>query len=178
MNPGLFLVLMSLVLVMIRFRQPWVSRPTGMTLGTLRVPVRARVRLQRANVYAVAALLLLGGAGGWLPPLAQFAVIGLVFVALVLPLDYTLTDHGIALGRSPMRAWREFECVIAESGRIVLSSVDGTAMDVWHSGSSDAASLVAEIGRLVRGDIAIGDVARRHPGSKGNSRKRVSPRVV
>jgi hypothetical protein len=155
MNPVPLLVLVSLALVAFRFYQPWVARPPGTVVRTFRVPLMARVRLQRANVYAVAALMFLGGVGRWLPGAVQLLVAAAVVVLLLLPLRYTLTEGGIALGRTRLRRWSEFAEVERIGGRAVLTPSAGEVpMEVWLPGAPTDDAIEATLRRLVGGESA------------------------
>jgi hypothetical protein len=150
MNPAIPLVIASVALVFVRFRQPWVPKAEGEILDVIPVPIRARVRLQRTNVYAVGALMVLGGAGGWLPAAVQIAMAVVVLIGLLIPVTYTLTRSGIALGRTPARAWSQFTMVAEGPGRLELTGADGVLMHVWLPEEANAAKLAG----LIRGLIA------------------------
>ncbi|HKD75325.1 MAG TPA: hypothetical protein VKB76_07505, partial [Ktedonobacterales bacterium] len=61
-----FLIIGSLALMVARVYQPWVKRPKDTVLLSYVVPFRLRFRMQRANVYALAGLLVLGTIGQWI----------------------------------------------------------------------------------------------------------------
>jgi hypothetical protein len=150
MNPVPFLVLVGLALVAFRFYQPWTARPEGVVVRRFRVPLMARVRLQRPNVYALAGLMILGGAGGWLPPGVQLLIAGATVVLLFIPVRYTLTDQGIALGRTRMRRWSEFEDVECIGGRLLLVPVEGeAAFEVWLPASGEADAIEKQVSMLL-----------------------------
>jgi hypothetical protein len=152
MNPALFLVLVSLVLLILRGYQPWVKPIDGALVRRWRVPLAAKVRLQRANVYAIAALLILGGLGGWLPGGAQLLVVLSVVAVLLAPLQYTLTETGIALGRTSPRPWRDFTGCDRRGDRVVLDPAEGVAgMTIWLPRPPEDRLAVNDLRRLVRG---------------------------
>jgi hypothetical protein len=149
---ALFLLVVSLGLVALRFHMPWVRPARGDAIRKISVPLRAKVRLQRPNVYAIAALMLLGGIGGWVPAVAQIAVVLAVVGILLLPLDYTVTDQEIALGRTPARVWTDFARVEQRPGRLFLQPIEGAAhFEVWLPSNADDTAIEAELRRLVCG---------------------------
>ena len=151
MNPAAFLVVVSLALLAGRFHQPWVNPLEGTTIRQWPVPLSARIRLQRTNVYAIAAVLVLGGAGGWLPGGAQILVVIAVIALLALPVHYTLSERGIVLGRTPYRSWTEFDGTEERPGRIELRGAAGhPSMTVWLPGPPDDRDAAADVRRLVQ----------------------------
>ena len=150
MNPAVFLVTLSFCLLAFRYRLPLAKGPAGAPRRSMRAPLRARVRLQRANVYSVAAVMALGSAGGWLPEPAQLLLALGTMVVLLLPLAYRWTDREIALGSSRPRAWSEFDSARLEPGRLILSSADDPDLVIWLPRSADGAALLTELRALIR----------------------------
>jgi len=149
MNPAAFLVVVSLGMLAIRFHQPWAKPLSGAVIRVWSVPLSARIRLQRTNVYAIAAVLVLGGAGGWLPGGAQILVVVAVIALLALPVHYTLADDGIVLGRTTRRLWTEFSTTEERPGRIELQGKDGHApLTVWLPGPPDDRAAISDVRRL------------------------------
>lgn len=149
MNPVPMLVLVSLALVAFRFYQPWAARPTGVLVRRFRVPLMARVRLQRANVYAVALLMVLGGAGGWLSGGVQLLIAGTVIALLFIPIYYTLTNDGITIGRTSLRPWSAFTAVKRVGGRAFLTPVDGEMrFEVWLPAEPEGDAVEMTLKRL------------------------------
>jgi hypothetical protein len=147
-----FLLVVSLGLVALRFHMPWVRSPQGELIRKVNVPMRAKVRLQRPNVYAIGVLMLLGGIGGWVPAVAQIAVVLAVAGILIMPVDYTITDREIALGRTPARSWTDFVSIESRPGRLLLNPIPGAAdFEVWLPGNAGSTAIEADLRRLVRG---------------------------
>jgi hypothetical protein len=155
MNPAPLLILLSLWLMVMRFYQPGIAKPAGTIVRKYRVPLMARVRLQRANVYAVGAILVIGGIGGWLPPAIQLLIAAVVVILLFLPVDYTITGEGIALGRTRTRLWSEFASAERQGGRVNLKAIEGEAgMSVWLPGAPADGAVEIELRRLVGSWVA------------------------
>jgi len=178
LNPAFFLIALSFCLLIFRFHMPFTRASAGEQIRTFRVPIPARVRLQRANVYGVGAVMVLGGLGGWLPLAGELLLAIGVMAALMLPLDYRLTDQEIALGRSRPRKWSEFRSIEEQTGRVVLKSDDGRDFTVWLPGATSDRSIVADIRRLVQpASEPIREVTARSTRKSARNRP-PTPRVV
>lgn len=182
MNPAIALAVGSVAMTVLRFHLPFVPRPEGATIRTFRVPVPIRVRLQRANVYAVAAVMLLGGVGGWLPFPAQILMASAVMGGLLIPLRYTVTEGGIALGRTRPRAWSEFDAIETGPRRTVLRSAEAGDFTIWLPGSAEDPVINADLRRLVGAaggePVAVAAAGRAMAGRKGARRRAASVRTV
>jgi len=77
----------------------------------LEVPMgwRERWRWHRRSFYALAALMLLGAIGGWLPPVLQGAMALFAAAIFWIPIRYRLTTEGVAVNNVLFRRWEEFE---------------------------------------------------------------------
>ena len=71
-----FLIIGSLALMVARIYLPWVRQPKEAVLFSYVVPFRLRVRMQRANIYGLTVLLVLGTVGHWIAPVALLLAIG------------------------------------------------------------------------------------------------------
>jgi hypothetical protein len=151
MNLAAPLVVLSLLLLAARVWQPWAPAMPGKPLAIWRVPLRARVAIQRSQVYAVAAIVVLGGLGGWLPGVIQLVVVAVALAIVFWPwLSYTLTDEGFALGRTPPRRWSEFSRCTAESGRIALDdAASGRTVSIWLSDTPGTGKVAGQVCQLV-----------------------------
>jgi hypothetical protein len=150
------LLLGSIVLMIARVYLPWIDRPNGKILSEFSVPFKARVRLQRMNIYAVVVLLALGIFGGWLSTLVELVIIFAVMAVLYfVPVRYALTDEGIYLGRTPIRRWIEFNGVELKPNRAVLRGAnDWRDMDVWLPRNAQDDGIVALLRRKAQQSTA------------------------
>lgn len=148
MSPVLPLTAVSLALGILRFRQPWARRPRGETTLVWSVPLPARVRLQRANVYAIAALLILGGVGGWLPFAAQIVIVAATVGTLLLPLRYQLTERDLALGRTPPLELGRVTGLTEAAGCVRLATAERQIV-VWLPGGMGDAKMIASLRRAI-----------------------------
>jgi hypothetical protein len=173
MNPVVFLVVFSLAMIVLRFRQPWVRTPTGPDVRRYPIPFQVRLRLQRANVYGLGALLLLGSIGGWMPPIIFLAVVFFTIAVMAIPLNYVLTERGIATGRSNPRPWRDFRNVQELPKRARLLGQDDTRMDVWLPGSDRSnQALLTDLRRMVHRGIVDAPIPPQRPGKQEPVRTR------
>jgi len=140
------------ILLFARWSLPFTPPPVGELVARVPLPLRARVRAQRLNVYSVGAVMLLGAIGGWLTTWAELALVVAVTIALFIPIRYTLTDEEIALGRTAPHRWSAFSDVEVLRGRAVLRGADGEAdLPVWLPGAvADDDRIVTMLRQRVR----------------------------
>ena len=145
-------VLAGLVVLFGRVWMPWVDGPRGDVVHRERLSPFGRLRMHAPPPMLLLALTVVGWAVGQIPG----AVVALVSVAIAvlvaLPVRYTLTTDGIAVGRTPFRRWTEFGGVARRRGGVQLQGVAGArGMRVWLSGSRGDDEFVLLLRRLVRG---------------------------
>lgn len=139
------------LMLFLRWALPWGPAPQGELLAQASLPLRARARVQRANVYSAAGLMLLGAIGGWLSTGAELALIAAIALALFIPVRYTLTDQEVALGRTAPRRWSAFRDVEVLRNRAILRGVDGESdMSIWLASGEDEERLIALLRHRVR----------------------------
>lgn len=127
-----FLIVGSLVLMMARIYLPWVVRPKGAVLLSYVIPFRLRVRLQRANVYALMGVLVLGAVGHWVNSISLLLALICMAAILAIPARYYITKDGITLGRATTYHWSEFSAVDQRSGRAhLIGEGDWRSVDIW-----------------------------------------------
>ena len=105
---GLLLVALSLGFMVFRVYAPRPQRVPGTPLRTIALGLRERMLLQRKNLYALAAILVVGAVGGWLSLPIELVAIVAAYGVLTIPVRYRLTSDGVALNRVVFRPWREF----------------------------------------------------------------------
>jgi hypothetical protein len=97
-----------LIVMLVRVAAPLGVRITGEPIGRISLGWSERVRLQRTNVYAIGAVLLLASASSNLPLVGVLAVMTGILAILAIPTRYVLTTHGVALNRTVFRPWTDF----------------------------------------------------------------------
>jgi hypothetical protein len=111
----------ALLMVMLTQARPWVkAKVTGKVIQSVPLGFWQKVRFHRSNLLALAMGILFCRLGGWMPEnLAIFA--GCFALAMLfLPMQYTFTSHGVAVGSSIFRQWEEFSGVTKKDSQIVL----------------------------------------------------------
>jgi hypothetical protein len=116
-----FLLLILLLTSMMAKAKPWrkLEKP-GKTLKTLPMGLWARIQIHRSALLAIGFALAFGLSAGWMQPSLGFIIGAFTVVMLFLPMQYTLTSEGVALGESNFRAWSEFSGMRALKGQVVL----------------------------------------------------------
>jgi hypothetical protein len=150
--PLLGITLIIIGALLSRVYVPWAARPSGALVRRAPLSLLGRMRMHGvAGLVGLAVGALAFNFG--LVPLAFIVVVPLTFAVLIaLPMSYTLTTEGIAVGRTPMRRWTEFGGVTRSKGGVRLQGVAGArGLTIWLSGSRDDDELVLLLRQLVRG---------------------------
>jgi hypothetical protein len=114
------------------------------------LPFRQRVRLQRANIYAISGLLILGVVGHWVSTLLLLIILLSITAILFIPARYLLTEDGLAMGRTPLRRWIEFRDVELRPGRVHLFGAgDWRDMDILIPTTEDGEQVLAVVRRAL-----------------------------
>lgn len=144
--------LAALLLLVLRVFQPWSRPPAGPVIHHEPLSLLGRLRMFGPPAVALLAATVVGWWVGPVSPVALIVVtVGLVLL-LATPVRYTLTPHGIALGRTPLRRWTEFAGVARQRWGVRLQGVGGNrGMAVWLSGGRDDDAFVLLLRQLVRG---------------------------
>src|ERR1700704_4256965 len=100
-----FLFGSMLIVMLIRVAGPLGVRIEGEPIGRISLGWSERVRLQRTNVYAIGAVLLLASVTSRLPLVGVLAVMLGILAILAIPTRYVLTTNGVALNRTVFRQW-------------------------------------------------------------------------
>ena len=103
-----FLFGSMLIVMLVRVAAPLGVRIEGEPIGRISLGWSERVRLQRTNVYAIGAVMLLASFTSSLPLIAVLAVMVGILAGLAIPTRYVLTTHGVALNRTVFRPWTDF----------------------------------------------------------------------
>jgi hypothetical protein len=138
-----------LVIMLMRVALPIGARSEGEPLGRVTLSLAERVRLQRTNVYAIGAVLLLSALVGeiWLLP-ELVVVLGAVSI-LAIPVRYTVTSRGIGLNRVVFRPWSDFSHAEVGASGIRLVGKPGLRPFRLVLGPATSQSVLAMIGRFL-----------------------------
>ncbi len=116
-------VILIAVLIMFMLTQahPWFrAKTSGKVLKSVALSFWQRVRFHRNSLLALAMGITLGLAGGWLPPRLGLFAAGFALAILVLPMSYTFTTQGIAVGTAIFRPWEEFSHIHRKPSGVIL----------------------------------------------------------
>jgi hypothetical protein len=115
---GLIILLLT---SMMAKAKPWkkLEKP-GKTLKTLPMSWWARVQLQRQSLLAIGFALAFGLAAGWMQTSIAFIIAAFSLAALLMPMQYTFTSEGVAVGEVMFRSWQEFSGMQVNKKRVVL----------------------------------------------------------
>lgn len=145
-------LLLLLAVLATRVIQPWAPPPRGRVIH--REPLLLLGRLRMFGPPGLV-LLVVSGIGWWLGRVSAivFDVMVIGLVALVaMPVGYTLTTRGIALGRTIPRRWTEFGGIGRQRWGVRLQGVaGGRGMRVLLSGGRDDDAFVLLLRKMVRG---------------------------
>jgi hypothetical protein len=151
-----FLIVGSLILMVARIYLPWIAKPDEPILMSYVIPFRLRTRLQRANIYSLAGLLLLGTIGQWINPLSLLLTIACTMLILAVPVRYSITKSGIILGRTPICRWEEFSSLEQRSAHVHLNGTgDWRPLNVWLPRPPEDAEVIALMRRFLPSTSAV-----------------------
>jgi hypothetical protein len=93
----------------------------GKKLKTLPMGFISRFQLQRSSLLALLIGVVFGTAASWLPISTAGIVAALALIAILLPMQYTLTTQGVALGDGVFYPWKGFSGFVADEKRLELT---------------------------------------------------------
>ena len=120
-----FLFGSMLIVMLVRVAAPLGVRIEGEPIGRISLGWSERVRLQRTNVYAIGAVMLLASFTSSLPLIAVLAVMVGILAVLAIPTRYVLTTQGVALNRTVFRPWTDFSGFETDAKGIQLVPMPG-----------------------------------------------------
>ena len=93
----------------------------GKKLKTLPMGFVSRFQLQRSSLLALLTGVVFGTATGWLPVSTAGIVGAMAIVTMLLPMQYTFTTQGVALGDGIFYPWHDFSGFIAKEKSLELN---------------------------------------------------------
>lgn len=115
------LLIAVLLMTMLTQARPWMkAKVSGKVIQSIPLSFWQKVAFHRSNLLALALGILCLRLAGFMPEkLAIFA--GCFALALLLlPLQYTFTSHGVAIGNAIFRKWEEFSGVTRTDQKVIL----------------------------------------------------------
>jgi hypothetical protein len=119
------MIALLLMNMMARARPRVKQAMPGKKLQTLPMGVLSRVQLQRSSLLALLMGTVFGVSTGWLP-FSTAAIVGAIALLTVfLPMQYTFTTKGVALGAGIFYPWNEFSGFVAREKSLELRHPSG-----------------------------------------------------
>jgi hypothetical protein len=104
-----FIMLALLLLSMMAKARPWAKAPlSGRPLQTIPLGFLFRLLAYRSSLLALLTGCALSYLAGWLPLNLAAMVAAFALIILLVPMRYTLTTQGIAVGDGIFRPWSDF----------------------------------------------------------------------
>ena len=93
----------------------------GKKLRTLPMGLASRFQLQRSSLLALLVGVVFGASTGWLPVSTAGLVAALALLTILLPMQYTFTTQGVALGEGVFYPWNGFSGFRANEKKLELT---------------------------------------------------------
>jgi len=123
-----YIMIALLLMNMFAKARPKVKQPApGKPLKTYPMGLLSRFQLHRSSLFALLTGIVFGIATGWLSLSTAGIVSVFAIIAFLLPMRYTFTTKGIALGDGMFYPWSDFSGFVAKGSSLKLdhSSIFG-----------------------------------------------------
>jgi len=118
---GYLLIALLLMSMMAKARPRIKDAMPGKKLKTLRMGFLSRLQMQRSSLLALLMGIVFEVSTGWLP-ISTAALVGtLAMITTLLPMHYTFTTRGIALGDGIFYPWQDFSGFVANEKSLELA---------------------------------------------------------
>ncbi len=117
----------TFMFMLMRVGLPFGVHSEGTSFADVPLTFREKLLLQRTNMYAVGAILILSAIGQWFPTTIELVLILVAFAIINLPVRYHFTSVGIAYNNVLFRPWKEFEYVRIRGAKLTLVPREGFA---------------------------------------------------
>ena len=116
-----YLLIALLLMNMVAKARPKIKEPApGKALKNLPMGLPSRFLLHRSTLFALLTGIVFGVITGWLP-LSMAGIIGAVaMITIFLPMRYTFTTKGVAVGEGIFYPWKDFSGFIAKGSSLKL----------------------------------------------------------
>lgn len=116
-----FLLMALMLMMMLAKARPWMKvQIPGKVIKTIPMGLWARIQIHRSNLLALLFAVVFGNLTGWLSNSLAYIVGSFSLLMVLLPMRYTFTSQGIAIGEAIFRAWDEFTGIRTLPGRVEL----------------------------------------------------------
>ncbi len=115
-------VMFALLLMnMLAKARPRIKEPApGKALQSLPMGLPSRFQLQRSSLLALLTGVVFGIVAGWLPLSTAGIVAAVAIVTVLLPMRYTFTTKGVAVGEGMFYPWSDFSGFAAKGSSLKL----------------------------------------------------------
>jgi hypothetical protein len=104
-----FILMAVLLMGMMATARPWTKSPLpGKPLHTIPLGFLPKLLTHRSSLFALLTGCLLTILAGWLPLNMAAIVAAVALVIVLMPMRYTLTTKGVAVGDAIFRPWSDF----------------------------------------------------------------------
>jgi len=118
-----FILIAVLLMSMMAQARPWKKTPPpGKPLQSIPVGFLPRVLTYRSSLLALLTGCVFAILAGWLPLNMAAIVASFALVILLMPMRYTLTTKGVAVGDAMFRPWSDFSGFKAGKSKLELAN--------------------------------------------------------
>ena len=116
-----YIMIALLLMSMLAKARPKIKEPApGKALKSLPMGLPSRFALHRSSFFALLTGIVFGVVTGWLP-LSMAGIISVIaIITLLLPMRYTFTTKGVAVGEGIFYPWKEFSGFITKGSSLKL----------------------------------------------------------
>jgi len=119
---GYIMIALLLMNMFAKARPQIKERAPGKALKTLPMGIQSRFRLQRSSLLALLTGILFGVFTGWLPASTAWIVGAFALFALFIPMRYTFTTKGVAVGEGIFYPWSDFSGFMVNGSSLKLDN--------------------------------------------------------
>ena len=114
-----YIMIALLLMSMLAKARPKIKEPApGKALKTLPMGFLSRFQLHRSSLFALLTGIIFGIVTGWLP-LSFAGIVGAIaIITIFIPMRYTFTTKGVALGDGMFYPWNGFSGFVANGSRL------------------------------------------------------------
>ena len=117
----------TFMFMLLRTGLPFGVKAEGTAVSHVTLSFREKLLLQRTNMYAVGAILVLSAIGQWFPTTIELVMILAALCIVNLPGRYHFTSAGVAYNNVLFRPWKEFSYVRVRGAKLTLVPREGFA---------------------------------------------------
>jgi hypothetical protein len=116
-----YIMIALLLMSMLAKARPKIKEPApGKALKSVPMGLPSRFLLHRSSFFALLTGIVFGLVTGWLP-LSSAGIVGAIaIVTIFLPMRYTFTTKGVAVGDGIFYPWKDFSGFIAKGSSLKL----------------------------------------------------------